>query len=382
MRLSGLVEFEKGKKAEQVYVRPADGLARYLQIDDLRPDATPKYVRPFPCPLAAKTDVVIAWDGANAGTVSFGLEGYVGSTLAIVRPTTDDVLTPYLGRFLESRFDGLQASTNGATVPHLSRDALERLEIPLPSPLVQHRIAALLDEADRLRRMRRNALELSDQFLPALFLRMFGDPAANTKDWETATLDELLATDPQNGIYKPESQYGSGTPILRIDAFYDGVVTGMPALKRVRLTPEEVAAYQLREGNIVVNRVNSPEFLGKSALIPFLREPTVFESNMMRLSVDEKKVNRVYLIHYLQTGFVKRQILTTAKDAVNQSSINQQDVSAWAIRRPPRSLQDQFAFIVSEHSRQAVAYREALRQAEHLFQSLLEQYFGELRRVA
>ena len=66
VQLGDLVEIQKGKKADRLFERPTSGFVRYLQIDDLRPDARLKYVEPFDCPVATIVDVVIAWDGANA----------------------------------------------------------------------------------------------------------------------------------------------------------------------------------------------------------------------------------------------------------------------------------------------------------------------------
>lgn len=74
-----------------------------------------------------------------------------------------------------------------------------------------------------------------------------------------------------------------------------------------------------------------------------LDEPTVFESNMMRFDVDRDRVESRYVVQFLQTGFIKGQIVTAAKNAVNQSSINQQDVKGFRINVPPLSLQRDFA---------------------------------------
>jgi type I restriction enzyme S subunit len=98
-----------------------------------------------------------------------------------------------------------------------------------------------------------------------------------------ASLGDSIVGGPQNGLYKHSSSYGEGTPILRIDGFYGGLIDDAASLKRLRLTSEELEKYRLRPDDIVINRVNSPEYLGKSALVPFMKEPTVFESNMMRL---------------------------------------------------------------------------------------------------
>jgi len=112
-KLGELITIAKGKKAPDTFAAPTRTSLRYLQIEDLRVDATVKYCEPFNCPKATKHDAIIAWDGANAGTVSCNLEGHIGSTLAILRPIEATILSaPFLSRFLEGNFDYLQKTAN------------------------------------------------------------------------------------------------------------------------------------------------------------------------------------------------------------------------------------------------------------------------------
>src|SRR5665647_735470 len=76
--------------------------------------------------------------------------------------------------------------------------------------------------------------------------------------WQVARLGTYLDGTPQNGVYKPLELYGSsGTPIIRIDGFHDGVLAPLESFKRLRLTPVDVRLYRLEEGDLLVNRVNS-----------------------------------------------------------------------------------------------------------------------------
>jgi len=121
------------------------------------------------------------------------------------------------------------------------------------------------------------------------------------------------------------------------------------------------------------------EYLGKSALIPDLNEPTVFESNMMRFGVDRDRVDPLYVVEFLKTQFIKRQILTSAKNAVNQSSINQQDVKSFRINVPPFPLQREFARRVRAVEKLKTAERASLAELDALFDSLQYRAFrGEL----
>jgi type I restriction enzyme, S subunit len=107
-----LITIEKGKKAPEVLYAPTKTSLRYLQIEDLRPDTNLKFCEPFKCPKAVKSDAIIAWDGANAGTVSCNLEGHIGSTLAILRPVAEDTLSgTFLSRFLQGNFATFRTQT-------------------------------------------------------------------------------------------------------------------------------------------------------------------------------------------------------------------------------------------------------------------------------
>ena len=269
--------------------------------------------------------------------------------------------------------------TGSAGQRRVPRDFLKELMIPLPPLSGQQRIATILDKADALRHKRRAALQKLDSVTRSLFLYMFGDPGSNPNGWPRVALGAVIARGPQNGLYKPAEAYGTGTPILRIDAFYDGGVTDYSKLKRLRATPEEVRLYRLNEGDIVINRVNSMEYLGKSALITCASEDTVFESNMMRFAVNSEKVEPRYLIAFLQTAYIKKQILQRSKNAVNQSSINQDDVKSFTLMLPPIDLQRTFASRVVAVLAHLKGALRSKHEMDSLFASLQQRAFrGEL----
>lgn len=109
-----------------------------------------------------------------------------------------------------------------------------------------------------------------------------------------------------------------------------------------------VKKYALAEDDIVVNRVNSRPFLGKSAIVPNILEPAVFESNMMRMKVDSEKILPRFLISMLQIGSIRQQLCRNAKDAINQSSINQTDVCELSVIVPPLGYQCRYNEIVKK----------------------------------
>ena len=273
----------------------------------------------------------------------------------------------------------LEGYCEGTGVPTLNRNNVHSVMVDVPLLEEQQRIAGILDRADELRAKRRAGLAQLDEFPHTIFLDMFGDPAANAKGWPLRSLGDLIVDGPQNGLYKPSADYGTGTPILRIDAFYDGVITDLSGLKRVRLSEGERTGFRLTEDDVIINRVNSLEYLGKCALVPSLLEETVFESNMMRMRFDLKKCHPRFVVQFLQSGFAKSQIQMRAKHAVNQASINQQDVKGFQMGVPPIELQREFARRVTAVETLKTAHRASLAELDALFASLQHRAFrGEL----
>lgn len=237
----------------------------------------------------------------------------------------------------------VMVANTGSRMPRTDMNMLFELTVPLPPLEEQRRIVDILDRAASIRRLRRQAQETARQIVPALFVKMFGDPARNPMGWPLVRFGDMLRSGPQNGLYRPAALYGQGTRILRIDSFYDGRVVDLVELRRVQIDRVTIEKFCLTPGDIVINRVNSRPYLGKSTIISAMDEPVVFESNMMRLTLDAERVIPEYVIAYLQTEHARAVLILNAKDAINQSSINQQDVSRLPVPVPPINLQNEFA---------------------------------------
>jgi type I restriction enzyme S subunit len=363
---------------------------KFLRITDIQDGAVNWELVPWcACDTRSASDARL-----RAGDIVFARTGATtGKSFLIRKCPTDAVFASYLirvrvGDSAEPRFVShffqtpqywaqIEKGARGVAQPGVNATTLKALQIPLPPLAEQRRIAEVLDQAEALRAKRRAALAQIDTLTQSLFLDLFGDPATNPKGWPVRQLGELIVDGPQNGLYKPSTDYGSGTPILRIDAFYDGFVTDISTLKRVRLTKAEATSFQLTENDVVINRVNSLEYLGKCALIPELPEPTVFESNMMRMRFDSEIAHPRFVVQFLQTGFAKSQIQMRAKHAVNQASINQQDVSSFRLSLPSVELQQEFARRVTAVEKLKTAHRASLAELDALFATLQHRAFRE-----
>ena len=106
--------------------------------------------------------------------------------------------------------------------------------------------------------------------------------------WTSCLLGSLMIKPSKNGIYKPQSEYkDDGIPIVRIDNLKPCKIDHLNKLKKVGLEPNELSQYQLADGDLVLNRVNSIEHIGKSAFINQPHSELVFESNLMKFHPSE-----------------------------------------------------------------------------------------------
>jgi len=370
-----LFKISKGKKCQEVKNSPI----RYLQIDDLRNNDNIKYAASDPSYVScSKKDVLIAWDGANAGTIGYGLEGVIGSTLAKLVPQSDGVYPPYAGRFLQSKFRYLRDNCTGATIPHISRPSLQELKIPLPPLDEQKKIAAILDAADKLRKKDAQLIEKYNALSQSLFLDMFGDPVTNPMGWKKSKLSDSFLDSPRIGTTTPA--FGGGDiKVVRVGELGHKKIK-FSKCKSVSLSEQEKTRYLLHTGDIVLARaIGSINHLGKASLFENIGDSVVFDSHVMRLRFDENRMLPIFFYHWLQSVGGRSIFLKNAGQTAVQFNINAKQIARIRMNVPPIKLQAQFAERTQHIESQKQQAQAAQQKSEDLFNSLLQRAFkGEL----
>ena len=199
------------------------------------------------------------------------------------------------------------------------------------------------------------------------------------KKWCWTSLDALILEGPQNGVYLPKTKYGCGTEILRIDDFQNGWIRDRSELKKVKAEDTAVGTYALGAGDLVINRVNSMTHLGKCLIVPHTLEGALFESNMMRATL-ASVLDPKFIQYYLHSLRGRSRLTKGAKWAVNQASINQQDVRRTPVPLPSY-MEQQFIVEAVEDQLSVVDHLEAVLEyrlitASGLRQAILRQAFA------
>ncbi|HBA3386436.1 TPA: restriction endonuclease, partial [Escherichia coli] len=231
--------------------------------------------------LIKKGDLLVGMDGDFNREYWKGTDALLNQRVCKITPNPETLDKNFLYHFLQKELDKIHATTDVVTVKHLSVKKIQDIKIRLPSLKEQKRIAAILDKADAIRQKREQAIKLADDFWRAKFLEMFGTPANNIHRFPKGTIRDLV--DSVNYGTSAKASIDSGEyPILRMgNITYQGR-WDFTDLKYLDLSVKEKDKYLVKEGDLLFNRTNSKELVGKTAVYEEDR-PMAFAGYLIRV---------------------------------------------------------------------------------------------------
>jgi type I restriction enzyme S subunit len=148
-------------------------------------------------------------------------------------------------------------------------------------------------------------------------------------------------------------------------------------LKFIDIHSDDIPKYTVEDGDIVFNRTNSAELVGKTAVVLGLG-PMAFAGYLVRLRVNERAVPE-YISTFLNSPFGKRTLRGMAKSIIGMANINAKEVQSILIPQPPVALQRTFAGRIAEVGRLKAVQLGHLNKLDALFAALQHRAFrGEL----
>jgi type I restriction enzyme S subunit len=260
--------------------------------------------------------------------------------------------------------------------PSLNRNNLHPVAVYWPPLAEQKRIAGILDAADALRAKRRESLAQLDSLLQSTFLTLFGDPVANPMGWPMVTIGELLSSTAYGTSRKAHSEE-RGLPCLRMNNITYSGDWDFSSLKYVDLEAKEIPKCTVAKGQILFNRTNSKELVGKTAV--YRRDaPMAFAGYLVR-GIPNAEADPDYISAFLNLPQGKAILQGMCKSIVGMANINAQEFKSIQIPKPPLPLQRRLAAIVESVERQKDLQRAHLAELDALFAALQHRAFrGEL----
>lgn len=322
--------------------------------------------------LIKKGDLLVGMDGDFNREYWKGTDALLNQRVCKITPNPETLDKNFLYHFLQKELDKIHATTDVVTVKHLSVKKIQDIKIRLPSLKEQKRIAAILDKADAIRQKREQAIKLADDFLRAKFLEMFGTPANNIHRFPKGTIRDLV--DSVNYGTSAKASIDSGEyPILRMgNITYQGR-WDFTDLKYLDLSVKEKDKYLVKEGDLLFNRTNSKELVGKTAVYEEDR-PMAFAGYLIRVRPNSIG-NNYYISGYLNSIHGKITLMNMCKSIVGMANINAQELQNIEILIPPKHLQDEYEIIYRKIKKGLSIYDKSAMQLQLLASNLSNKYF-------
>lgn len=271
--------------------------------------------------------------------------------------------------FIPKKLKEIEDSTAYVTVKHISHKQILNIQIPLPPLPIQKQIAEILEKADQAKQKRKEANELTDEFLQSVFIEMFGDPVKNPKGWrkdelksiaiierDSVTSENLGKADLYIGLEHIEKESGK---LLGFEYVNEIDLKS----NKFKFTSEHVLYGKLRP---YLNKVCLPNFNG------------VCSTDIIPIKPRQNISDKYFLAFLMRMDFFVKE--ATIKSAgANLPRISPNILEKFKVYVPPLSLQQEFAEIVNKTEALKEKQKQSEQELENLFQSLMQKAFkGEL----
>lgn len=273
----------------------------------------------------------------------------------------------------EFLFHALKARTHAIDANHavlgkvLNKRKVEDIQIPFPSLDEQRRIVGILNRAAKIERLRAQAANRLREFIPALFIKMFGDPVENPMGWEVQPLAVLVREFRYGTSRKCYDSAGGAddVPVLRIPNILRGQVDWTD-LKFASLRGNELAKLNLELGDILFVRTNgNPDYIGRCATFRDRRQ-VAYASYLIRARLKPDGVAEPeYISNGLALPTMRQTLLQMTRTTAGNYNISIESLGRIRIPVPDMRLQRRFSAIVAR-------MRETLNTTESSTQTSLD----------
>ncbi|ADT84568.1 restriction endonuclease subunit S [Thermococcus barophilus] len=387
VKLGKIIGYTKGKKPKMVAKEPKDGWLPYLSTEYLRNNNPTQFVKITGNEIIVEDgDILLLWDGSNAGEFFLAKKGVLSSTMVKIflkKHVYDSLFLFYL---LKHREPFLKGQTKGTGIPHVDKNVLNALLLPLPPLEEQKQIAEILRTVDEAIEKTDLAIEKTERLKKGLMQRLLtkGIKHKRFKKTEIGEIPEewrVVRIGEVTGLF----QYGLSIkmhdkgkyPIIKMDSIINGEVKPVN-IKYVDLDEDTFKKYRLEKGDILINRTNSYELVGRTGVF-MLDGDYVFASYLIRIRPDKKQIDPRFLTFYLI--FANDKLRQLATRAVSQANINASNLKKFKIPLPPLEEQKQIAEILMTVDKKLELLRKRKEKLERIKRGLMKDLLTGRRRV-
>ena len=314
-----------------------------------------------------KSVITITCRGASCGTIIITKpQSYITGNAMCLDNVREDINLNYL--YYNLLFYDFNKVISGSAQPQITRQGLEKVEISICPPTEQISIVSILKSIESLILARKKELKYLDELVKARFVEMFGNVSSNNKKWICEPLGNL-STIVRGGSPRPIEQFlGGNIPWIKIGDATNGDNIYLNSTKE-HIKKEGVKKSRLiKPGSLIF--ANCGVSLGFARIITF--EGCIHDGWLAIEDIDVR-IDKVFLLHSLnQMTEHFRKIAPSG----TQPNLNTSIMKLYRQIIPPIELQKEYIVFLDQVNKSKVAVQKALDQAQTLFDSLMQEYFG------
>lgn len=300
--------------------------------------------------------------------------GYATSEMLPLKPNKNYITREYLTYFLRSpKFVAyINEKTSGAKMPRANSSDLKSVEIECPTLENQRHITSEFDRIISIVRLRQQQLQKLDELVKARFIELFGTIHDNRFGFGVVTLQDVSAPI-KDGTHQTPTYTTDVENGYKFLSSKD-VTTGKVDWSHLKYIPEELhrelyARISPRRGDILLAKN------GTTGIAAIVDRDEVFDIYVSLALIRPHGVDPTYLWAAINAAETKQQFDASLK-GIGVPNLHLGEIKKARIILPPMELQEQFATFVEQTDKSKVAVQKALDEAQLLFDSLMQKYFG------
>lgn len=304
-----------------------------------------------------KGDLLIALSGATTGKNGvYYLDeiAYLNQRIGNIKiKNKEKVLNEYRNYYIALKNEDILNLAYGGAQPNISPKVIEFISIPLPPIKEQQRIVNIIEslfaKLDRAKELIENTLAQFEQNKMAILHKAFtGELTAKWRkennidlsSWQEKTVDELC-TSLKYGTSKKSNPEGS-VVVLRMGNLQNGEIDWSNLMYTD--DKDDIEKYLLKKGDVLFNRTNSPELVGKTSIYRG-EYPAIYAGYLIKLDYGKDIIGE-YLNYMMNSTKAKHYCYTVKTDGVSQSNINAKKIGAFEIPVPTIEEQQEIVNIL------------------------------------
>ena len=376
----------KGKKPAELIDEYKGNYLPYLSTEYLRENKATKFARISEDVISInKGDLILLWDGSNAGEFFIGKEGILSSTMVKLQLKKENINSVFVFYLLKIKEYYLSGLTRGTGVPHVDKNVLENLTLPLPPLPEQQKIAEILSTVDSAIEKVNQAIEKTQRLKKGLMQELltkgighkeFKDTEIGRipKEWEVVRLGEVADLNRGRFAHRPRNEpkfYGGKIPFIQTGDINEA--NGIIKKYSQTLNEKGLKISKLfKKGTIVISIAGN---IGDVGILDF---DACFPDSIIGINPNDKKVDRLFLMFLLQEFKDK---LNAIAPRSTQKNINLEILEPLKLPLPPLPEQQKIAEILSTVDKRLELLKKKKEKLERIKKGLMNDLLTGRRRV-